>query len=152
AVIGSITAADGSQFKMPYHWALFTFEAGAWKLESETSPNEPIDPAALYAFVPPEGGAFTRARSPWTSVPYAAVSPKVFKIRDDDCPFWKMQATFDDSFLYMRLEASSLLPQTGMPRKLIVDESKATTLRFRVKLTGQNARIPAFELEAGIGT
>jgi len=70
-----------------------------------------IDTSALEAAVPARDGAFSRVGFPWANIPYATNNSKWFKENDI---LWKMQATQDESFLYIRFEAKASLPTPGM--------------------------------------
>lgn len=74
-------------------------EDGAWKIADHTTSDAPAYRPAIYAFLPPEGGAFTHAGLPWSGI--ASTSPD---------PSWKIQATRDETFLYVRFEAKDKLP------------------------------------------
>lgn len=93
-----------------YEIMKFVQENGAWKIDEESFSDSAPDPRALSALLPPSDGAFIRAGSRWTSVPYAEANTKFFK---DDELDWKMQATRDESFLYIRFEAKAPLPAPG---------------------------------------
>jgi hypothetical protein len=82
-------------------------EGNAWKLAAEQYNDGPIDLAALYAMLPARGAAFSRGGSPWNSIAHAPVNTKRFP--PDDLS-WKLQATRDEEFVYVRLEASKPIP------------------------------------------
>lgn len=77
----------------------FARENGAWKILDQTWNNVAIDPASLYALVPPPDGAFARAGSPWESVTPASGTGK-----------WKLRAAYDESFIYVRIEGAKPFP------------------------------------------
>lgn len=96
----------------------FVYETGSWKILDAQWSNTTIDPASLYALIPPGDGAFARAGSPWDRVEAAQGTKK-----------WKLRAVSDESYLYLRIEASAVLPapntevagtfpnlSTGVPR------------------------------------
>ena len=84
-------------------------EDGAWKIVDQTTSASPPYRPAIYAFLPPEGGAFTHAGLPWRTIGYANSTAKALP----DQPFWKIQATRDETFLYVRFEAMASLPALG---------------------------------------
>ena len=108
-VIGRL---DGSvRNSVKYEAVKFVLEDGAWKVDVESMSESPLDPRSLYALLPPADGAFTRAGSPWAGIPYAASNTQFFKEGELD---WKMKATQDESFLYIRFEANATLPAPGV--------------------------------------
>jgi hypothetical protein len=79
----------------------------SWKILDQAFSDVAIDPASLYALAPPPDGPFSRAGSPWQSVPRAVGNTQYYqpeKLR------WKLQATYDPAYLYIRIEAASALP------------------------------------------
>jgi hypothetical protein len=92
-----VGALDDSFFSMQ-----FVRENGSWKLLEQRGSNVPIDPAALYVLIPPDDGAFARAGFPWERV---APAPGTAK--------WKLQATYDETYLYVRIDAGAALPAPG---------------------------------------
>jgi hypothetical protein len=105
ALLGKITRSSSATPQ--YYLGRFALEDGSWKIAQDELSPEPIDRSALEAAVPPDDGAFTRAGSPWNKVPYAADNTKWFKPDQID---WKLQAIEDESFLYIRFEATGALP------------------------------------------
>jgi hypothetical protein len=95
---------------MQYEVIKFVMEDGAWKIEAEGMSDLLPDPRGLSSLLPPPDGNFLRAGSPWPRVPYAVANAKFFKATELD---WKMQATQDESFLYVRFEAKAPLPAPG---------------------------------------
>jgi hypothetical protein len=85
----------------------FVRESGAWKILDEAFSQTAIDPASIYALIPPQTGSFIRAGSPWENVPRAAGNARYFK---PEQLHWKLQAVYDESYLYVRIEAASVLP------------------------------------------
>lgn len=118
AVLGRIT--DSTSAAPQYYLAKFVLEKGAWKIAQDLTDGEPIDTSALEAAVPPKDGAFSRAGSPWNKVPYATTNTKWFKEKEIN---WKMQATQDESFLYIRFEAKAPLPAPST--EIAPDEAKS---------------------------
>ncbi len=107
-VIGRLDGSATNTVK--YEAVKFALEEGAWKVDVESMSESPLDPRSLYALLPPADGAFARAGSPWARIPYADPNTK-FK---EDERVWKMQATQDEAFLYIRFEAKTPLPAPGM--------------------------------------
>jgi hypothetical protein len=85
----------------------FVRENGAWKILDQEWSDSAIDPASLYVLLPPADGAFSRAGSPWENIARSVVNAKYYKPEEVR---WKLQATFDESFLYVRFESPSVLP------------------------------------------
>jgi hypothetical protein len=80
-------------------------EDGTWKIaDLRMSAAAPYRPA-IYAYLPPDGGAFASADSPWRSISYATPTAADAS--------WKIQATRDETFLYVRFEAKVSLPAPG---------------------------------------
>jgi hypothetical protein len=109
-VIGTITGSKRDA-SARYHSVRYVIEDGEWKIAEEVMSNVPLDPRAAFALVPPADGAFLRAGSPWRTVPYAGLNTASF--RPEQLP-WKMQATQDDAFLYVRFESSAPLAAPGV--------------------------------------
>jgi hypothetical protein len=103
------TSQPGASYT--YESVRFAREGGEWKITAEASSNTPLDPNSIWALLPPEDGAFARAQSPWPRIPYAGLNTKFFNPSQLN---WKMQATVDESFLYVRFEAASALPAPGL--------------------------------------
>jgi hypothetical protein len=70
-ILGRVT--DGAAGTTQFQIALFTKEDDEWRLSREQWSDKPFDPFVLYALLPPQGGAFVRAGSPWKRIRYAAV-------------------------------------------------------------------------------
>jgi hypothetical protein len=66
--------------------------------------DRPFDPFVLFAWLPPEAGAFLRDGAPWKGIAYATPNPRV--LGKSEMP-WKIQATMDESYLYVRFEANA---------------------------------------------
>jgi hypothetical protein len=105
ALIGSMIGSKSNS----YHHFDYVFEDGAWKLDHEVWSDQPFKPAALYAFLPPSRGSFTRAGLPWERIPYSRPDTKYSPGK----PHWKLQATQDDSFLYIRFDMGKAFPAPG---------------------------------------
>jgi len=82
-------------------------EAGAWKIDQQSWSDHAPDANSVYAALPPPEGAFSRAGSPWDRV--AAALPANEAARKG----WQIRATFDESYLYLRLEYNTPLPPPG---------------------------------------
>ena len=107
-IAGNIVGAG--QYSSNHHLIEFVLEEGEWKVAAELLSDTAFDRSAIYAVVPPADGSFTRAGSQWPGIPVAANNTKRFK--DQDLP-WKMQATRDESFLYVRFGSAAVLPVPG---------------------------------------
>jgi len=82
---------------------------GAWKIADQaTSDALPYRPA-VYAYLPPDGGAFTHAGLPWRAIGYAGADGK------NAAQAWKVQAIRDEAYLYLRFEAKATLPSPATP-------------------------------------
>jgi hypothetical protein len=103
-------AIDEAAGTTQYQTVLFSVEDGVWKVSREQWSDTAFDPFTLYGLLPGEGGAFTRAGSPWKRVPYAAINTQVIGKKE---AMWKMQAVYDDAFLYIRFEWISEIPAPG---------------------------------------
>ena len=82
-------------------------EGSAWKIAEEMGNNPAPDPDSIYALLPPENGAFSRAGSRWVGIARAAGNTKYFTAEQLR---WKLQGVFDESFLYVRTESGGVLP------------------------------------------
>jgi hypothetical protein len=109
-IIGNIVVPKEAGLTFTHHSVSFVREDSEWKITDEHLSENPIDPVAVYALLPPDDGWFAGTDTAWQPVRYAALNTSRFK--PADLP-WKMQATVDDSFLYMRFEAASPLPASG---------------------------------------
>lgn len=108
AVLGKVLRSSSTTPQ--YYLGKFVLESGTWKVAQALLSQERLDASALEAAVPPSDGAFTRAGSPWNTISYAATNTKWFKPEQID---WRLQATEDESFLYIRFEAKASLPAPG---------------------------------------
>lgn len=88
----------------------FKVEDSQWKVAREQWSDRPFDPFVLSAWLPPAAGAFQRDDLPWKAIPYATQNPRV--LGKSEMP-WKVQATMDESFLYLRFEANAPLLAPG---------------------------------------
>jgi hypothetical protein len=107
-VLGRVT--DPESKSVQYDAVLFVLEDGAWKVDREQWSEKPFDSFVLYAMLQPVDGAFMRDGTPWKTVPYASPNPDVINKED---VVWKVQATFDESFFYIRFESTQPLPAAG---------------------------------------
>jgi hypothetical protein len=82
-------------------------EDGEWKIRNQVWRQSAADANSVYALLPPEGGAFPRAGSPWDKVA-PGLAPK-----EADRLGWQLRAVFDESYLYIRIEAGATLPAPG---------------------------------------
>jgi hypothetical protein len=154
-VIGRIDGSASNTFK--YETVKFLLEDGAWKVDVESMSESPLDPRAVYALLPPVDGAFLRAGSPWASIAYANSNSKFFKEDELD---WKMQATQDESFLYIRFEARAPLPppqvevhkDNTVPGKAVNSGAPSSPPVMKIKISeaagGQTANGQAFSFHA----
>jgi hypothetical protein len=102
-------------------------EDGAWKIADQTLSEAAPYRAAVYAYLPPDGGAFTHAGLPWRTIGYvgagasagvsapAGASAPPGASRKDGEPAWKVQAIRDEAFLHVRFEANATLPAHESP-------------------------------------
>lgn len=82
-------------------------EGGQWKVQDQVWRDTEPDANSVYAVLPPEPGAFTRAGSPWDQVAPGMDSSRATQLE------WQLKAVFDDSYLYIRIESSAELPAPG---------------------------------------
>ena len=97
---GDRAAAIGSMDNTFFSMELVR-EEGGWKLLKESYSEQALDPAMLYAVVPPADGSFARSGSDWSKVARAGTAK------------WKMQAVADETYLYVRIDALTPLPAQG---------------------------------------
>jgi hypothetical protein len=107
-VLGKVT--DPESNSVQYDAVLFVLEDGAWKVDREQWSEKPFDSFVLFAMLQPVDGAFLRDGAPWKAVPYASNNPDVVHKED---VVWRVQATFDESFFYIRFESTQALPAAG---------------------------------------
>lgn len=82
-------------------------EDGAWKIEELAFSEKPYPATSVYALIPPLAGAFERAGEPWQGV-----APALTKAAAAS-QGWQLQAVFDESFLYIRIDSSQPMPAPG---------------------------------------
>lgn len=119
-------------------------EGDGWKIADLTVADRPPYGPAIHAYFPPEPGTFTRAGAPWPKVPYAELNTKFFK--PEDLP-WKLQATRDATFLYLRFEAPTPLPAP----KVEIPEAETKSIPHGIPSGLPNMRIEVTS-EPGRGT
>src|SRR5579872_2883202 len=85
-------------------------EGGERKVARKQLGEKPFELLMLLCLLETKEGAFLRNSAPWKAVPYA--SPNTDVVRNEDV-IWKIQATFDESYLYVRFEAAQTLPAAG---------------------------------------
>ncbi len=82
-------------------------EDGLWKIKDQLWSEKPYPADSVYAMIPPPAGAFERAGAPWQNVAPAFDTTAAAKRG------WQVRATFDESFLYVRIESSTPVPAPG---------------------------------------
>jgi len=82
-------------------------EDGRWKIEGQVFSDKAYPAESVYAMIPPAAGVFERAGTPWQNVAPA------FDKADAAKHGWQVRATFDESFLYIRIESSTPIPAPG---------------------------------------
>lgn len=85
----------------------FVREDEAWKIKDEKWRDTAANPNSVYALLPPAGGAFLNAGSPWDQAAPAVDANQAAR------QGWQVRAIFDESFLYVRIEARDPLPAPG---------------------------------------
>ena len=85
----------------------FVKEDGRWKIKGQVFSNKAYPPESVYAMIPPAAGAFERAGAPWQNVAPA------FNKADAARHGFQVRATYDESFLYIRIESSTPIPAPG---------------------------------------
>jgi hypothetical protein len=87
----------------------FVKEDGRWKIKDQVSSDKPYPAESVYAMIPPAAGAFERAGTPWQNVAPA------FDTAGAARHGFQVRATYDESFLYIRIESSTPIPEPGSP-------------------------------------
>ena len=82
-------------------------EDGRWKIKDQVFSDKAYPADSVYAMIPPAAGAFERAGAPWQNVAPA------FDTADAAKHGWQVRATYDESFLYIRIESSTPIPAPG---------------------------------------
>jgi hypothetical protein len=85
----------------------FVNEDGRWKIKDQVFSDKAYPAESVYAMIPPAAGAFERAGAPWQNVAPA------FDQADAARHGWQVRATYDESFLYLRIESSKPMPAPG---------------------------------------
>jgi hypothetical protein len=82
-------------------------EGGHWKIQDQVFSETAYPADSVYARIPPPAGAFERAGSPWQNVPPALGAADAAR------KGWQLRTTFDESFLYLRIELPAFMPAPG---------------------------------------
>ena len=82
-------------------------EDGRWKIKDQVWSEVAYPGDSVYAVLPPPAGAFERAGAPWQNVAPA------FNAAEAASRGWQVRATYDESFLYVRIESSEPVPAPG---------------------------------------
>jgi hypothetical protein len=82
-------------------------EDGQWKIQDQLWRDTAPDANSVYAFVPPDPGAFARAGSRWDQVAPGLSPSEAARLG------WQMKAVFDESYLHIRIESGAELPAPG---------------------------------------
>ena len=85
----------------------FVREDGRWKIRDRVSSDRAYPAESVYAMIPPAGGAFERAGTPWQKVAQAFDEAAAARRG------WQVRATYDESILYIRIESSAPMPAPG---------------------------------------
>lgn len=137
-ILGIVT--DPESKTVQYDAVLFVVEDGEWKVAREQWNEKPFDPFVLYAMLEPRDGTFLRDGAPWKGIPYASHNAGVEHKED---AIWNVQATFDESSLYVRFEAALLLPPAGSKLRPAIGKTGRTSgpsspPPMRIKSAGAN--------------
>lgn len=82
-------------------------EDGRWKIKDQVWSQTAFHADSVYATIPPAAGAFERAGAPWQNIAPAFDGANAAKRG------WQVRATYDESYLYVRIESSSPFPAPG---------------------------------------
>ena len=85
----------------------FVKEDGRWKIKDQVSSDKAYPAESAYAMLPPAAGAFERAGTPWQNV--AAAFDKAAAVKHG----FQVRTTYDESFLYIRIESPAPMPAPG---------------------------------------
>jgi len=125
----------------------FVRESGAWKILDQAFSNVPIDPASIYTLVPPPDGPFFQAGLPWQNVPRAIGNTKYYQPEKLQ---WKLQATTDPAWLYIRVEAAAPLPAPDTEVKGMFPNLSSGVRRdwpvMRIRVVGGTPREYSFDV------
>jgi hypothetical protein len=98
------------QYGKDEFWSIrFVKQDGRWKIKDFVSSDKAYPAESVYAMIPPPAGAFERAGAPWQNVAPA------FDKADAAKHGFQVRATYDESFLYIRIESSTPMPAPGSP-------------------------------------
>jgi hypothetical protein len=101
-------AAVLGQYSQDQFWSMrFIKEDGRWKIKDQVFSEKAYHLDSVYAMIPPAAGAFERAGAPWQNVAAAFNTAEAAK------QGWQVRATYDESFLYVRIESPTPLPAPG---------------------------------------
>jgi hypothetical protein len=106
-VQGNEAALLGRYGKDEFLSMRFVKEDGRWKIKDFAFSDKAYPAESVYAMIPPDTGAFERAGAPWQNVAPA------FDKADAAKHGWQVRATYDESFLYIRIESSTPIPAPG---------------------------------------
>ena len=106
-VQGDEAALLGQSGKDQFVSMRFVKEDGHWKIKDQAWSNQAYHADSVYAMIPPAAGAFERAGAPWQNVAPALVTADAAKHG------WQVRATYDESYLYVRIESPAPLPAPG---------------------------------------
>jgi hypothetical protein len=108
-VQGDEAALLGQYGKEEFLSVRFVKEDGRWKIKDQVFSNKAYPADSVYAMIPPAAGAFERAGAPWQNA--AAAFDAAGAARQG----WQVRATYDESYLYVRIESSTPIPAPGSP-------------------------------------
>ncbi len=80
---------------------------GRWRVKDQVWSDKAFPVDSVYALVPPAAGAFERAGAPWPSLPPGLDAASAAR------QGWQVRATYDESYLYIRIESPELFPAPG---------------------------------------
>jgi len=106
-VQGDQAALLGQYGKDEFLSMRFVKEDGRWKIKDQVFSDKAYPAESVYAMLPPAAGAFERAGAPWQNVAPA------FNKADAARHGFQVRATYDESFLYIRIESSTPIPAPG---------------------------------------
>jgi hypothetical protein len=106
-VQGNEAALLGRYGKDEFLSMRFVKEGGRWKIKDFAFSDKAYPAESVYAMIPPDTGAFERAGAPWQNVAPA------FDKADAAKHGCQVRATYDESFLYIRIESSTPIPAPG---------------------------------------
>ena len=85
----------------------FVREDGRWKIKDFAFSDTAYPADSVYAMLPPPAGTFERAGEPWQNV------ARAFDQANAATHGFQVRATYDESFLYIRIESSTPMPPPG---------------------------------------